>query len=128
MPSLNRVLLIGRLGKDPEIRQTPKGTAYTTFSLAVDRKWKDKNGELHQDTDWFNVVAWGKLGEICQKYLSKGKLVYLEGRLQTRRYEHEGSVRYFTTVVMSSMQMLERKTKEALVEETSEEQIEINEE
>lgn len=127
MPSLNRVLLIGRLGKDPESRQTPKGTAYTTFSLAVDRKWKDKNGELHQDTDWFNVVAWGKLGEICQKYLSKGKLVYLEGRLQTRRYEYEGSVRYFTTVVMSSMQMLERKTKEALVEETSEEQIEINE-
>ncbi|HAF61568.1 MAG TPA: single-stranded DNA-binding protein [Anaerolineaceae bacterium] len=126
MPSLNRVLLIGRLGKDPETRQTPKGSAYTTFSLAVDRKWKDKNGELHQDTDWFNVVAWGKLGEICQNYLSKGKLVYVEGRLQTRRYEHEGSVRYFTTVVMSSMQMLERKAKEPVLEETNEEQVEIN--
>ena len=124
MASLNRVQLIGRLGKDPDSRKTPKGTTYTTFSLAVDRKWKDKKGELHQEADWFNVEAWGKLGEICQKYLAKGKLVYLEGRLRTRKYEQEGSTRYFTTVVLSTIQMLERKPKETGLEiEESEEEI-----
>lgn len=124
MASLNRVQLIGRLGKDPDSRKTPKGATYTTFSLAVDRKWKDKKGELHQEADWFNVEAWGKLGEICQKYLAKGKLVYLEGRLRTRKYEHEGSPRYFTTVVLSTIQMLERKPKETGLEiEESEEEI-----
>ena len=120
MPSLNRVQLIGRLGKDPESRQTPKGTKYTTFSLAVDHRWKDNTGEAHQETDWFNVEAWGKVGEICQSYLSKGKLVYLEGRLRTRKYEHEGSTRYFTTVVLSTLQMLEKKAKEPLLEEGEE--------
>jgi len=129
MASLNRVQLIGRLGKDPETRKTAKGNAYTSFPLAVDRKWKDKKGALHQETDWFNVEAWGNLAEICQKYLKKGKLVYLEGRLRTRRYEQEGSPRYFTTVVLNSLQMLERKAKEPIleeeeVEETDEEVIE----
>jgi single-strand DNA-binding protein len=123
MPSLNRVQLIGRLGKDPENRSTPNGSAYSTFSLAVDRRWKDKTGETHQDTDWFNVEAWGKLGELCGKYLAKGKLVYLEGRLRTRRYEHEGSMRYFTTVVLSAMQILEKKTKEPELVEESEEEV-----
>ena len=127
MASLNRVQLIGRLGKNPESRKTPKGTGYTTFSLAVGRKWKSKNGELHEDTDWFNVVAWGKLGEICQKYLAKGKLVYLEGRLQTRKYEHEGTTRYFTTVILSALQMLEPKPKEAIIEEVEESEEEIPE-
>ncbi len=125
MASLNRVQLIGRLGKDPESRKTPKGTEYTAFSLAVDRKWKDKKGELHQEADWFNVEAWGKLGEICQKYLAKGKLVYLEGKLRTRRYEHEGITRYFTTVVLSTLQMLERKEKETALEEVEESEEEI---
>ncbi len=125
MAALNRVQLIGRLGKDPDSRKTPKGTTYTTFSLAVDRKWKDKKGELHQEADWFNVEAWGKLGEICQKYLAKGKLVYLEGRLRTRKYEHEGNTRYFTTVVLSTLQMLERKAKETGLEEVEESEEEI---
>lgn len=127
MASLNRVQLIGRLGKDPESRNTPKGTSYTTFSLAVGRKWKNKNGELNEDTDWFNIVAWGKLGEICQKYLTKGKLVYLEGRLRTRKYEHEGTTRYFTTVVLSAVQMLEPKPKETVIEEVGEPEEEIPE-
>lgn len=126
MASLNRVQLIGRLGKDPESRKTPKGTEYTTFSLAVDRKWKDKKDELHREADWFNIEAWGKLGEICQKYLEKGKLVYLEGRLRTRKYEHEGTTRYFTTVVLGAIQMLDRKAKETVLEEVEESEEEVN--
>ena len=127
MASLNRVQLIGRLGKDPESRNTPKGTSYTTFSLAVGRKWKNKDGESKEDTDWFNIVAWGKLGEICQKYLTKGKLVYLEGRLRTRKYEHEGTTRYFTTVVLSAVQMLEPKPKDTSIDDLGESEEEVPE-
>ena len=127
MASLNRVQLIGRLGKDPESRNTPKGTSYTTFSLAVGRKWKNKDGESKEDTDWFNIVAWGKLGEICQKYLAKGKLVYLEGRLRTRKYEHEGTTRYFTTVVLSAVQMLEPKPKDTSIDDLGESEEELPE-
>jgi len=127
MASLNRVQLIGRLGKDPESRNTPQGTKYTTFSLAVGRKWKNKDGESKEDTDWFNIVAWGKIGEICQKYLVKGKLVYLEGRLRTRKYEHEGTTRYFTTVILSSVQMLEPKPKDTSIEEIEESEEEVPE-
>ena len=104
MPALNKVQLIGRLGKEPETRNTPKGTPVTSFSVAVDRVWKDK-----KDTDWFNIEVWGKLGEICQKYLQKGQLVYIEGSLRTTKYDHEGVTRYFTKVVARSMQMLEWK-------------------
>jgi single-strand DNA-binding protein len=111
MPGLNRVQLIGRLGKDPETRFTPKGSKVCTFSVAVDRRWKSE-GETKTATDWFNVEAWGKLGEICQQYLSKGRLVFIEGRLQTDRYETDGEARYFTKVVASQMQMLDRKPEE----------------
>jgi single-strand DNA-binding protein len=107
MPALNKVQLIGRLGKEPEMRYTPKGTPVTSYSLAVDRVWKG-----NKDTDWFNIEAWGKLGEVCQKYLQKGQLVYIEGSLRTTKYEHEGETRYFTKVVARSMQMLEWKNKE----------------
>ena len=109
MPGLNRVQLIGRLGKDPETRYTPGGKKLCTFSLAVDRRWKSSDGQVKQATDWFNIEAWGRLGEICQQYLGKGRLVFLEGRLQTDRYEHEGETRYFTKVIAASMQILERK-------------------
>ncbi len=109
MPSLNRVQLIGRLGKDPETRYTPSGKKVTSFSVAVDRRWKSAEGEQKEATDWFNVEAWGRLGEICQSYLSKGRLVFLEGRLQTDQYEQGGEKRYFTKVVVQQMQMLERK-------------------
>jgi single-strand DNA-binding protein len=111
MPGLNRVQLIGNLGKDPETRFTPKGNTVCSFSVAVNRRWKSE-GESKEATDWFNIEAWGKLGEICQEYLSKGRLVFIEGRLQTDRYEHEGETKYFTKVVASQMQILDRKPEE----------------
>jgi single-strand DNA-binding protein len=112
MPALNRVQLIGRLGRDPESRFTPSGKQVCSFSMAVNRTWRDREGKAHEETDWFNVDAWGRLGEICQQYLSKGRLVYIEGRLRTDRYEHEGETRYFTRVVASQMQMLDRRPEE----------------
>jgi single-strand DNA-binding protein len=112
MPALNRVQLIGRLGKDPETRFTPTGKKVCTFSLAVGRRWKGSDGETKEATDWFNVEAWGRLGEVCQEYLSKGRLIYIEGRLQTDRYEHEGEVRFFTKVTARNMQILDHKPEE----------------
>jgi single-strand DNA-binding protein len=122
MPALNRVQLMGNLGKTPETRFTPTGHKVCSFTLAVNRRWKNREGEMKESTDWFNVVAWGRLGEICQQYLHKGSLVYLEGRLQTDRYEHEGETRYITKVIASHMQMLDRKPEDepASEEETPE--------
>jgi len=77
MPALNRVQLIGNLGKDPETRYTPSGKKVCSFSLAVDRRWKTSEGEIKESTDWFNIEAWGRLGETCQEFLSKGRLVYV---------------------------------------------------
>ena len=111
MPALNRVQIIGRLGKDPEEKKTSKSVSYAFFSVAADRHWKNKKGENQKETDWINIEAWGKLGGNCLEFLKKGKLVYLEGRLQTRKYEQEGVTKYFTTVVLQSMQILDRKTK-----------------
>ena len=120
MPGLNKVQLIGYLGKDPESRFTPTGKKVCHFSVAVSRRWKGSDGEQKEATDWFNVEAWGGLGEICQQYLGKGRLVFVEGRLQTDRYEHEGETRYFTKVIASQMQMLDRKAEEVpVVEEES---------
>ena len=113
MPNFNRVQIIGRLGKDPENRTTRNGTTYTVFSVAVERRWKSREGELRKETDWFNVEAWGKLGEICLSYLSKGRLVFVEGRLRTDRYEHEGETRYFTKIIASQMQMLDRQPRDS---------------
>jgi single-strand DNA-binding protein len=109
MPALNRVQLIGYLGKDPESRFTPTGKKVCNFTVAVNRRWRDNQGVSKEATDWFNVVAWGRLGEICQQYLGKGRLVYIEGGLQTDRYEHEGETRYFTRVIARQMQMLDRR-------------------
>jgi single-strand DNA-binding protein len=108
MPNLNRVQIIGRLGKDPEARTTKNGSAVVTFPVAVDRLWKNRDGEARKETDWFTVDAWGKLGQICQKFLGKGRLVFIEGRLLTQRWDQDGEVRYFTKVVAGSMQMLDR--------------------
>jgi single-strand DNA-binding protein len=113
MPALNRVQLIGHLGKDPETHFTSNGKNVASFSVAVSRRWRSSEGETKEATDWFNVDAWGRLGEICQDYLSKGSLVYLEGRLQTDRYEKDGETRYFTRVIALQMQMLDRREKEA---------------
>lgn len=112
MPSLNRIQLIGHLGKDPEVRTTPSGKQVCTFSIAVSRRWKNSAGEDKEVTDWFNVEAWGHLGEICKQYLRKGRLIFLEGQLRTERYEHEGDTHYYTKVVASQMQMLDRKAQE----------------
>jgi single-strand DNA-binding protein len=112
MPALNRVQLIGNLGKDPEVRYTPTGTKVCTFSMAVNRRWKGRDGSAKEATDWFNIEVWGKLGEVCQQYLHKGSLAFIEGRMQTDRYEQEGETRYFTKVIARSMQMLDRKPEE----------------
>jgi single-strand DNA-binding protein len=120
MPTLNRIQLIGRLGKDPESRHTSSGRQVTSFSLAVSQHWKS-NGEAREATEWINIESWGRLAEVCQEYLNKGSLVYLEGRLKTDRYEDKGETKYFTKVVASSMQMLDKKNAdqpEASVEET----------
>lgn len=109
MPALNRVQLIGYLGKDPETRYTPNGKKVCSYSVAVSRRWRGSEGEAKEATDWFNVDAWGRLGEICQEYLSKGKLVFVEGRLHTDRYDQDGETRYFTRVIANQMQMLDRK-------------------
>ena len=122
MPALNRVQLIGNLGKDPEVRYTPTGTKVCTFSMAVNRRWKGRDGTAKEATDWFNIEVWGKLGEVCQQYLHKGSLAFIEGRLQTDRYEHEGETRYFTKVIARSMQMLDPKPdEEPAIEEDVEE-------
>lgn len=128
MPALNRVQIIGRLGKDPDRRKTSKGTPFTIFSVAVDRIWKGKDGKVRKAADWFNVEAWGKLGEICHKYLSKGRLVFMEGRLRTTQYEQEGKTRYFTKVIASKMQMLDWQEKEPVPAEVEEEETEVIEE
>ena len=112
MPALNRVQLIGRLGKDPESKFTPTGKKVAHFSIAISNRWKSSEGESKEYTEWVNVEAWGRLGEVCQQYLKKGSLVYVEGRLKTDRYETEGEVKYYTKVVALAMQMLDRKPNE----------------
>ena len=112
MPALNRVQLIGHLGKDPESKFIPSGKKVTHFSIAVTNRWKDKSGEMKEQTDWFNIEAWGRLGEICQEYLKKGSLIYLEGRLRTDKVEDKGETKYYTKVVALLMQMLDRKPAE----------------
>ena len=112
MPALNRVQLIGRLGKDPESKFTPTGKKVAHFSLAVTQRWKS-GGESKDYTEWVNVEAWGRLGEVCQEYLKKGSLVYLEGRLKTDKYEDKGGeTKYYTKVVALTLQFLDKKEKE----------------
>jgi single-strand DNA-binding protein len=112
MPTLNRVQLIGRLGKDPESKFTPTGKKVCHFSLAVSNRWKDKNGETREATEWVNIEAWGRLGEICQEYLKKGSLIYVEGRLKTDKYEDKGETKYFTKVVAQTLQFLDKREKD----------------
>lgn len=112
MPSLNRVQLIGRLGKDPESKFTPTGKKVCHFSLAVSNRWKDKNGEMKEITEWVNIEAWGRLGEVCQEYLKKGSLIFTEGRLKTEKYESNGETKYFTKVVVQTLQFLDKRDKE----------------
>lgn len=106
MPALNRVQLIGRLGKGPESKYTPTGKGVTDFPIAVSHRWKTKEGETRESTEWVNIETWERLAEICDEYLGKGSLVYVEGRLKTDRYEEKGEIRYFTKVVAHTVQFL----------------------
>lgn len=104
---LNKVLIIGNLGRDPEMRYTPSGRPVTTFSVGSTRTWVASDGGRHEETEWFNVVAWGSLAEICNQYLHKGQQVYVEGRLQSRRWEDtEGRKHVTTEIVAKEMIML----------------------
>jgi single-strand DNA-binding protein len=111
---LNKVMIIGKLGRNPEMRYTPSGRAVTSFSVATNRSWVNAEGERREETEWFNVVAWGNLAEICKQYLAKGQQVYVEGRLQTRGWEDQnGKKHYRTELVANEMIMLgERKSAE----------------
>jgi len=110
MASLNKVMLIGNLGKDPEVRYTTSGTAVASFSLATTDKIKNKSGEWEEKTEWHNVTLWARLAEIAGEYLAKGKTVYIEGRLQTRKWQDkDGRDRYTTEIVGEKMQMLSAK-------------------
>src|SRR5512143_3686563 len=107
MASLNKVMLIGNLGKDPEVRYTSNGTAVASFSLATSERFKNKNGEWEERTEWHNITLWGRLAEIAGEYLAKGRTVFIEGRLQTRKWQdRDGKDRYTTEIVGDKMQML----------------------
>ena len=106
---LNKVLLIGHLGKDPELSYTPSGTAVCKFSLATNESYKGNDDNWVEKTEWHNIVAWRKLGEICSQYLKKGSKVYLEGKIQTDSYEKDGKKNYFTKIVIDEMVMLDSK-------------------
>ena len=99
---LNKVMVIGNMGRDPEMRYTPSGKPVTSFSLASSRSWVAPNGERREETEWFNVVAWGGLAEICNQKLFKSQQVYIEGRLQTRSWEDDNGQRHFRTEVVAS--------------------------
>jgi single-strand DNA-binding protein len=110
---LNKVMVIGNIGRDPEMRYTPSGKPVTSFSLASSRTWTTPDGERREETEWFNVVAWGNLAEICNQILSKSQQVYIEGRLQTRNWEDENGQRHFRTeVVANEMIVLGSRTKD----------------
>ena len=103
-------MLIGNLGKDPELQVTSDGTPFTRFSLAVNRAYKAANGEKREETEWFNVIAWRQLAEICERYLHKGSKVYIEGRLTQRKYtDREGVKRTAVDVIANDMKMLDSK-------------------
>jgi single-strand DNA-binding protein len=107
---LNKVMIIGRLGRDPEMRYTPSGKPVTTFSVATHRSWNTSEGERRTETEWFNVVAWGNLAEICKEFLAKNRLVYIEGRLQTRHWDDAEGVKHTSVeIVANEMIMLDER-------------------
>ena len=107
MAGINKAIIVGRLGRDPEVRYTQDGTAVANFSVATSEQWTDKaSGERKENTEWHNIVVWRRLAEICGEYLSKGREVYVEGKLQTRSWEQDGITRYKTEIVASTVQFL----------------------
>jgi single-strand DNA-binding protein len=118
--SLNKAMIIGNLGKDPEMRYTQGGQAVTQFTVAVNRNYKDSNGEWKEETEWFRVVAWGPLAERSAEYLRKGRKVYVEGRLQTRAWEgQDGQKRYTTELIANTVTSLEPRNREDVAGEPS---------
>jgi single-strand DNA-binding protein len=109
--SVNKAILIGRLGRDPETRSTPSGTTLTKFSIATDEKFTDRSGERQERTEWHNIIAWGKLGDICGQYLRKGSLVYIEGSIRTDTWDDKQTRKkmYRTEIVAQEMSMLDSK-------------------
>ena len=103
---LNKVMIIGHLGRDPELRYTPSGRPVASFSVATSRTWTSSEGERREETEWFNVVAWGNLAEICKTHLAKGQQVYIEGRLQTRGWEDENGTRHYRTELVANEMIL----------------------
>ena len=104
---INKVILVGNLGRDPEVSYTPSGMAVAKFSIATSEKWKDKNsGDMQERTEWHRITAFGRLGEICGEYLSKGRQVYIEGRIQYGSYEKDGVTHYTTDIIAREMKML----------------------
>ena len=102
MRGLNKVMIIGQLGRDPEMRYTPSGRPVTSFSVTTTRSWTSSDGDRREETEWFNVVAWGNLAEICKQYLHKGQPVYVEGRLQTRGWEDQEGKKHFRTELVAN--------------------------
>src|SRR4051794_5509628 len=121
--TLNRVQLIGRLGGDPELRHTGTGLPVATFSIATNRQWPGKDGSLQEETEWHTIVAWDKLAQICSEHLTKGRLVYIEGRLHTRSWESNGQKQQKTEIVASDMLILDSR-QQSLASESDVEQIE----
>ena len=110
---LNKVMLIGRLGRDPEMRYTPSGRPVTTFSMATSRTWNTSDGERRTETEWFNIVSWGSLAEICKQFLNKGQQVYVEGRLQTRHWEDAEGVKHSVTEIVANEMIMLGERREA---------------
>ena len=122
---LNKVMIIGQLGRDPEMRYTPSGRPVTTFNVATTRSWNSSDGERHAETEWFNVVAWGSLAEICKQHLSKSQQVYIEGRLQSRVWEDStGNKRTSTEIVANEMIVLGDRKDSPSSEHRSDDQVE----
>jgi single-strand DNA-binding protein len=122
--SVNKVILVGNVGREVELRHTPSGVAVARFSVATNERWRDKEGQKQEHTEWHTVVAWGKLAEFCQQYVTKGRQVYVEGSLRTRTYDDEkGNRRYFTEIRALTIQLLGRReeTAEAAAPEAPEE-------
>lgn len=110
MATINKVILIGNLGADPELRRTPTGAAVVSFSIATTEKFKGKDGALKEETEWHNIVAWNRSAEVLAEYLKKGSSVYIEGKLRTRSWEDNGSKKYRTEILASNFQFLGGKT------------------
>lgn len=104
--SVNKVILLGRLGQDPELKYTPSGTAVCNFTVATSESYKDKSGNRQEKTEWSRIVVWGKLAELCNQYLSKGRQVYVEGRLQTRMWEKDNHKNYITEINATTVQFI----------------------